>query len=151
LLDAKAGTWPGSLTPGLPVWLTVEADAPRALLAALAEHPDVLELRYDETGAGRVLLRGSDLERLATAIGRAAVATGVEVRSLRPASEDLDAARAAATGMNEAAGVAYRAARARGRAGATPSGQSSTVGVTPATSPVSTTVSSSAGPPDPST
>ncbi len=114
LLDAKpAGSWPGSLAPGLDVWLAVEADAPRGLLAALADHPDVLELRYDETRGGRILLRGPDLERLATAVARAALTTGADIRLLRAAAEDLDAARAAATGMNEASGAAYRAARAR--------------------------------------
>jgi energy-coupling factor transporter ATP-binding protein EcfA2 len=109
------GAWPGSMTPGLDTWLAVEADAPRGLVSALAQHPDVQELRYDERTGGRVLLRGPDLERLAVAVARAAVSAGVDIRLLRAAAEDLSAARGAASGAIDAAD-AYRAARARGRA-----------------------------------
>jgi energy-coupling factor transporter ATP-binding protein EcfA2 len=117
LLDAKpGGAWPDSLTPGLGTCLAIEADAARGLVAALAEHPDVSELAYDERYAGRVLVRGADLERLAIAIARAAVRAGVDIRLLRAQAEDLGAARAAAAAASEAA--AYRAARA-GRAAST--------------------------------
>ena len=112
--------------------LTLEADAPRELVAALARHPDVHELRYDEQGGGRVVLRGSDMDRLARAVARAVVSAGVDVRSLRAGADDLDALRAATTAMNDAAGAGYRAARARGRAAvsATPE-----LGPSPAPSP----------------
>lgn len=109
------GAWPGSMTPGLDTWLAVEADAPRGLVSALAQHPDVQELRYDERRGGRVLLRGPDLERLAVAVARAAVSADVDIRFLRAPAEDLAAARGAASGASDAA-AAYRAARARGRA-----------------------------------
>ena len=116
LCSAKPeGAWPGSMTPGADAWLAVEADAPRGLVSALAQHPDVQELLYDERRGGRVFLRGQDLERLAVAVARAAVSAGVEIRLLRAPAEDLDAARGAASGAIDAAD-AYRAARARGRA-----------------------------------
>jgi hypothetical protein len=95
--------------------LTLEADAPRGLVAALAREPDVHELRYDEA-SGRVLLRADDLERLAQAVARAIVSAGVDIRSLRAGADDLDALRAAASAMDDAAGAAFRAARARGNA-----------------------------------
>jgi ABC-2 type transport system ATP-binding protein len=98
--------------------LTLEADAPRALVAALANEPDVHELRYDEP-SGRVLLGADDLGRLASAVARAIVSSGVDIRSLRAGADDLDALRAAASAMNDAAGAAYRAARARGRTATT--------------------------------
>lgn len=112
--------------------LTLEADAPRELVAALARHPDVHEIRYDEQGGGRVVLRGSDMDRLARAVARAVVSAGVDIRSLRAGADDLDALRAATTAMNDAAGAAYRAARARGRpaVSATPE-----LGPSPAPSP----------------
>jgi ABC-2 type transport system ATP-binding protein len=115
--------------------LTLEADAARGLVAALAREPDVHELRYDEP-SGRVLLRGDDLERLARAAARAIVSAGVDIRSLRAAADDLDALRAAASAMDDAAGAAYRAARARGSAATSatpvlkapnPSGERSTI------------------------
>jgi hypothetical protein len=109
------GAWPGSMTPGVDAWLTVEADAPRELVSALAQHPDVQELRYDERRGGRVFLRGSDLEQLAVAVAHAAVNAGVDIRLLRAPAEDLGAAHGAASGALDAAD-AYRAARARGRA-----------------------------------
>jgi ABC-type thiamine transport system ATPase subunit len=114
LLDVKpGGAWPDSLTPGLGTCLAIETDGARGLVAALAEHPDVSELAYDERHAGRVLVRGADLERLAVAIAQAAVGAGVDIRLLRAQAEDLGAARAAAAAASEAA--AYRAARARAR------------------------------------
>jgi ABC-type thiamine transport system ATPase subunit len=114
LLDAKpGGAWPDSLTPGIGACLAIEADAPRGLIAALAEHPDVRELSYDERHGGRVLVRGADMERLAVAVARAAVGAGVDIRLLRAHAEDLGAVRAAAAAMSESA--AYHAARSRAR------------------------------------
>lgn len=113
LTPAPDGAWPGSVAPGLDVWLEVDADAPRALVSALAQHPDVLELAYAERGAGRVRVRGVELEKLAEAVARAALSARVEIRSLRACDEDLDVGRAAATGLAHAA---YRAAQAQRRA-----------------------------------
>jgi ABC-2 type transport system ATP-binding protein len=122
--------------------LTLEADAPRGLVAALAREPDVHELRYDEP-SGRVLLRADDLERLAQAVARAIVSAGVDIRSLRAGADDLDALRAAASAMDDAAGAAHRAARARDNAAAsatprlappTASGERSAPAAIPATS-----------------
>lgn len=105
--ESAGGAWPSSA--GLDVWVCVEADTPRALLAALAQHPDVHELCFEEPRAGRLLLRGPDLERLCSAVARAAVEARVNLRSLRAEALDLAATRAAASG----AAAAYAAARAR--------------------------------------
>jgi ABC-type thiamine transport system ATPase subunit len=113
LAPAPGGAWPGSAAPGLDVWLEVDADAPRALVSALAQHPDVRELAYAESGAGRVRVRGAELERLAEAIARAALSAQVDIRSLRACGEDLEVGRAGATGLAHAA---YRAAQAPRRA-----------------------------------
>lgn len=107
---AARGAWHGVAG----ACLTLEADAPRDLVAALAREPDVRELRYDEP-SGRVLLRADDLEQLAQAVARAVVSAGVDIRALRAGADDLDVLRAAASAMDDAAGAAYRAARARGR------------------------------------
>lgn len=112
--EKPGGAWPGGMTPGVDAWLAVEADGPRRLVSALAQHPDVQELRYDERRGGRVLLRGPDLERLAVAVARAAVNAEVDIRLLRAPAQDLSAARGAASGALDAAD-AYRAARARVR------------------------------------
>lgn len=122
LAPTPKGAWlGGSLSLGAGAHLTVEADAPRRLSSALAQHPDVQELQYDEP-AGRVVLRGPDLERLALAVARVAVDAGIQVSSLRPHADELEALRAATTALNDAANDAYRAvhARARGAASATP-------------------------------
>ena len=107
---APGGAWPGGSGPGLDVWLEVEADAPRALVSALATEPDVLELGYAEGGTGRVRIRGAELERVAEAVARAAVSARAEIRSLRACADDLEVARAAATGLAHAA---YRAVQKR--------------------------------------
>jgi ABC-2 type transport system ATP-binding protein len=109
--DAPAGAWP-SATPGLDTRVWVEADAPRLLVAALAQHPDVAEIEFDERSAGRIGLRGADLERLASAVARAAVSAGVELRLLQAQADDLEVVRAAESGRAQAA---YRAAQARPR------------------------------------
>jgi ABC-type taurine transport system ATPase subunit len=115
--EGERGLWQGVAGASL----TLEADAPRELVAALAREPDVHELRYDER-SGRVVLRANELERLASAVARAIVSASVDIRSLRAGADDLDALRAAASAMDDAAGAAYRAARARARpaASATP-------------------------------
>jgi energy-coupling factor transporter ATP-binding protein EcfA2 len=111
--EAPRVAWPDNVTPGLGPRVSVEADAPRALVAALAQSPDVTEIAYDERSASRVTLGGPDLERLATAVARAAVSAGVDVHLLRAHADDLETVRAAATGTAHAAD---RAGRQRGRA-----------------------------------
>jgi ABC-2 type transport system ATP-binding protein len=112
LSQVPRGSLPGALTPGLDVWLCVEASDPRALASALAPHPDVRELDFDESRGGRLLLRGVDLERLCVAVAQAAVGARVDIHLLRALAEDLATARAAATGTAHAA---YAAARQRAR------------------------------------
>lgn len=112
---SSRGAWHGAAGAAF----TLDAVAPRALLAALAREADVHEIRYDEANGGRVLVRGAELEPLASAVARAVVSASADVRSLRAGADDLDALRAAASAMNDAAGVAYRAAHARERAAST--------------------------------
>lgn len=97
--------WPSALTPGLEARLWIDADSPRELLAALAQSPDVREADY---ASERIQLRGSDLERLALAVSRAAVTTGVQVRRLQTEAPDLETIHGASAGLAHAA---YRAAQ----------------------------------------
>jgi hypothetical protein len=135
LAPAPSGAWPGG--SGLDIWLEVEADAPRALVSALAQHPDVHELGYAENGTGRVRVRGAELERLAEAVARAALNAHIDIRSLRVVSDDLEVGRALATGRAHAA---YRAAQAPRRA-ANPAAPAVAAPETPGVGPT---------PPDPS-
>lgn len=134
--EGERGTWHGVAGASL----TLEAEAPRGLVAALARDPEVHELRYDER-SGRVVLRANDLEQLAGAVARAVVSAGVDLRSLRAGADDLDTLRAAASAMNDAAGAGYRAARARG---ARPAASAADPGATPTREPSSSTPESSA-------
>jgi ABC-type multidrug transport system ATPase subunit len=97
--------WPTALTPGLEARLWIDADSPRELVAALAQSPDVREARYVSE---RIELHGGDLERLAMAVSRAAVSTGVHVRRLQSEAPDLEAVHGASAGLAHAA---YRAAQ----------------------------------------
>jgi hypothetical protein len=100
--------WPAAVTPGLRVELWVECDAPRRLLAELATSPEVEQASFDDRAGGHIELCGSDLERLALAVTRAALATRVELRQLRAASPDLGTVHGASAGLAHAA---YRAAQ----------------------------------------
>jgi hypothetical protein len=105
--------WPSALTPGLDAWLIVDCDRPRDLLAALAHSTDVEQARYDAGLASRrVQVRGSDLERLAVAVSRAALTAGAGIRSLRLEVPDLEAVHGASAGLAHAA---FRAAQSPGR------------------------------------
>jgi ABC-type taurine transport system ATPase subunit len=96
--------WPSAVTPGLDVWLEVDCDSARELLAELCKSPDVEEALYDGRRAPRrVQVRGSDLERLATAVNRAAVSAGVELQLLQVAATDLDSVRGARAGLAKTA------------------------------------------------
>lgn len=108
LVRSPGDAWPSAMTPGLPVELWVECDAPRRLLAELASSPEVEQVSFDERAAGRIELRGNDLERLALAVTRAALAARVELRQLRAASPDLVTVHGASAGLAQAA---YRAAQ----------------------------------------
>jgi len=108
LVRGPSDAWPSAMTPGLRVELWVECDAPRRLLAQLATSPEVEQASFDGRAGGRIELRGTDLERLALAVTRAALAAGVELRQLRAASPDLDTVHGASAGLAHAA---YRAAQ----------------------------------------
>jgi hypothetical protein len=107
--------WPSAVTPGLRVELWLESAAPRRLLAELLGSPEVERASFDAQQGGRILVVGADLERLALAVARAALAARVELRSLRAASPDLAAVHGASAGLAQAA---YRAAQSTRRGGA---------------------------------
>ena len=108
LVRGPSDAWPSAMTPGLRVELWVECDAPRRLLAQLATSPEVEQASFDGRAGGRIELRGNDLERLALAVTRAALAAGVELRQLRAATPDLETVHGASAGLAHAA---YRAAQ----------------------------------------
>jgi hypothetical protein len=104
------------MTPGLDVCLWVECDSPRELLAELARNPEIEQADYDARhAAARLQLRGSDLEQLALAVTRAAVAANVELRALQVGAADVGTVHGASAGL---AHNAYRAAQADRRSGA---------------------------------
>jgi len=107
--------WPGAVTPGLRVELWVECDAPRRLLAELLQSSHVERAAFDARFVTRLQVLGSDLEQLAQAVTRAALATRVELRMLRAASPELAEVHAASAGLAQAA---YRAAQTARRGGA---------------------------------
>ncbi len=85
---------PALVSSGAPWKLRVLARDARALLSALALDPDAGHIALD----GReLLLEGPDLTLLAAAVGRAALATAVEIESMVPDTPALDELRAAAT------------------------------------------------------
>ena len=114
LVREPLGAWPNAVTPGLPVELTVECDSPRRLLAELAAAHEVERASFDLGRAGSVRVSGSDLEQLALAVSRAALAARVELRMLRASTPDLQAVHGASAGLAQAA---YRAARGAPRGG----------------------------------
>ncbi len=98
----------GALVPGRGLELRVEVDLPRVLVAALADDPNVIGIEWDQHGHRSVLsIRGEDIDQLALAIARAAIAGGATVRSIAPVAPGLDEVRAAASGL---ALAAYHAA-----------------------------------------
>jgi ABC-2 type transport system ATP-binding protein len=98
----------GALLPGRGIELRLEVDLPRLLVAALADEPAVIGIDWDEQRHRSLLsVRGADLDRLAVAVARAAVASGANVRSIAPVAPQLDEVRAAASGL---ALAAYHAA-----------------------------------------
>jgi len=82
---------------------------PRALLAALAAEAAVEAVARRE---GAVVARGRDAPALAAAVGRAVVASGVDLTEIRVEPPSMDEARDAAAGI---ATATYEAAYARTR------------------------------------
>jgi ABC-type thiamine transport system ATPase subunit len=105
--------WPSAVTPGLRVELWLTCDAPRRLLAELVSSPEVERASFDAQQGGRVQVTGPDLERLALAVTRAALAARVELRAMRAGSPDLATVHGASAGLAQAA---YRAAQTARRA-----------------------------------
>jgi ABC-2 type transport system ATP-binding protein len=98
----------GALVPGRGVALRVEVDLARLLVASLADDPAVTGLDWSPDGHHSVVsIRGDDLDQLALAVARAAVASGVNIRAITPAAPGLDEIRAASSGL---ALAAYHAA-----------------------------------------
>lgn len=87
--------------------LRVVASDPLALVTALAKEADIETLARRD---GFVLARGPDATRLAAAVGRAVVSSGVDVVEMRLDPLTLDEARAAAADTTQAT---FEAARAR--------------------------------------
>jgi len=114
LVREARDAWPDAVTPGLPAELTVECDEPRRLLAELALVPAVERVSFDQRQPSVVRVWGSDLERLALAVSRAALAARVELRLLRASTPDLEAVHGASAGLAQAA---YRAAQSARRGG----------------------------------
>jgi ABC-2 type transport system ATP-binding protein len=98
----------GALVPGRGIALRIEVDLARLLVGALADEPAIAGLDWSPDGHRGVLsVRGEDLDQVALAVARAAVAAGVNVRTITPAAPALDEVRAAASGL---ALAAYHAA-----------------------------------------
>ena len=87
--------------------MRVMASDPQALVAALAREPEVEAVARRD---GVVVARGRDARLLARAVGRAVLASGVEVVEMRLEPPSLDDARQAVAGVAQAT---YEAARAR--------------------------------------
>jgi ABC-2 type transport system ATP-binding protein len=96
------------------VRMRVIATDPQALLAAVAREPAVEAVARRDAA---VVARGRDAVALAAAIGRAIVASGVEVTEMRLEPPSMDDARAASAGVSTAT---YEAAYTRTRAALAP-------------------------------
>jgi ABC-type multidrug transport system ATPase subunit len=96
------------------VRVRIVASDPQALLAAVAREGAVDAVARRD---GAVVARGRDAALLAAAVGRAVVASGVDVTELRVEPPSMDDARAASAGVSTAT---YEAAYARTRAALAP-------------------------------
>ena len=75
----------GALVPGRGIELRVEVDYPRLIVAPLTDDPDVTGIGWDQEGRKSVLsVRGEDVDCVALAVARAALATGTNVRAIAP-------------------------------------------------------------------
>jgi ABC-2 type transport system ATP-binding protein len=98
----------GALVPGSGSALRIEVDLARLLVATLADDPAVTGLDWSPEGHHSALtVRGDDIDPLALAVARAAIASGVNVRAISLAAPGLDEIRAASSGL---ALAAYHAA-----------------------------------------
>jgi len=107
-LEELAGFAPGGAR------VVVVCGDPRALIAAIAQQGVVEAVARRDTA---VVARGRDATALAAAIGRAVVASGVDVTELRVELPSLDDARDASAGATQAT---YDAAYERTRAALAP-------------------------------
>lgn len=105
--------------------MRVVASDPQALLAAVAAEPAVEAVARRD---GAVVARGRDAMALAAAVGRAVVASGVDVTEMRIEPPSMDEARAASAGV---ATATYEAAYARTRAALAPPATGGTPQETP--------------------
>jgi ABC-type multidrug transport system ATPase subunit len=96
------------------VRMRIVASDPQALLAAVAREGAVDAVARRD---GAVVARGRDAALLAAAVGRAVVASGVDVTEMRVEPPSMDDARAASAGVSTAT---YEAAYARTRAALAP-------------------------------
>lgn len=96
--------------PGRGVELRVATSDPRALSATLLRDAAVVSAAWDaDRGASIVSVRGADLDALALAIARSALATSARIVSITPMAPSLDEVRAASSGLALAAyHAAYR-------------------------------------------
>jgi ABC-type thiamine transport system ATPase subunit len=89
---ALRGGFLGSAQPGLglvqgSVALQTRTPDPQRLVKALADEPAATGVRWDERAApGVVVVQGSDLEAVATAVSHAAAVAGVAIEALVPAT-----------------------------------------------------------------
>jgi ABC-2 type transport system ATP-binding protein len=98
----------GALTPGRGIELSVDVDLPRLLVAELAGDPAALGIRWDQMAHRSIVsVRGDDVDQVALAVARAAVASGAEIRSIAPIAPGVEEVRAATAGL---AWAAYQAA-----------------------------------------
>lgn len=107
------------------VRMRVVASDPQALLAAVASEPAVEAVARREAA---VVVRGRDTEALAAAVGRAVVASGVDVSEMRVEPPSLEDARSASAGI---AAATYEAAYARTRAELAPASPEPAPGAPP--------------------
>ena len=100
----ERGIWLDSAAARPPlsqVTLRVRTPEPRRLAARLSETPDVNAVEW--TGGGELLVRGSDLERLAAHVVASARAEAINIDALRYDPPGLDALAAARAGLAQAA------------------------------------------------
>jgi len=106
------------LAPRAGTELLVHAEPMRPLIAALAADAATLSVRWSDREAPHQLaVSGAGLEQTATAVLRAARASGVRIRALAPALPGVHEVRAASVAIARAAyDEAYRLAAERARA-----------------------------------
>ncbi len=100
----ERGIWLDSAAarpPLSPVTLRVHTPEPRRLAARLSEAPEVSAVEW--AGGGELLVRGSDLERLAAHVVASARSEAISIEALRYDPPGLDALAAARAGLAQSA------------------------------------------------